>query len=109
MNADRNILQCVISAYEAGRQVNLNSILTRAEVNGQLRTGPKAVLAEVLTTGVSCPDHLDETDLKEDPVLIIDGQALVVAIGKLKTANTFGDLADTFVETSSEWFSVQED
>ena len=64
-----------------------------------LRTGSKAVHAEVLTTGVSCPDHLDATDLGEDTVLITDGQALVAAIGKPKTAKTFGDLADIFVET----------
>jgi len=70
--------------------------LALAEVNGQLRTGSKAVLAEVLTTGVSCPDHLDATDLGEDPILIIDGQALVVAIGKPKTANTFGGSCGPF-------------
>ena len=66
VKADRNILQCLISAYEAGRQVNLNNILTHelfavplalAEVNRLLQTGSKAVLAEVLTTDVSCPDH----------------------------------------------------
>jgi len=52
-----------------------------------------------LTAGVPCPDHLDARDLEEDPVLIIDGQTLVVAIEKPKVAKTFGDLADTFVET----------
>ena len=48
----------------------LRYLLALAEVNGQLRTGSKAVLAEVLTVDVPCPDHLDATDLEEDPVLI---------------------------------------
>jgi len=108
VKADRNILQRLIAAYADGRPANLNNILIHelfaiplalADVNGQLRTGSKAVLAEVLTDDVPCPDHLDATDLEEDPVLIIDGQALVVAIGKPTAAKTFGDLADTFVET----------
>ena len=79
VKAERNILQRLIAAYKAGRPVNLNSILIHelfavplalAEVNGQLRTGSKAVLAEVLTADVPCPDHLDATDLEEDAVLI---------------------------------------
>ena len=79
VKAERNILQRLIAAYKAQRPVNLNSILIHelfvvplalAEVNGQLRTGSKAVLAEVLTADVPCPDHLDATDLEEDPVLI---------------------------------------
>ena len=53
-----------------------------AEVNGQLQSGSKAILAGVLTAGILCPDHLDATDLPEDPVLIINGQALVVSSGK---------------------------
>jgi len=79
VKADRNTLQRLIVAYKTGRPVNLNSILIHelfavplalAEVNGQLRTGSKTVLAEVLTADVPCPDHLDATDLEEDPVLI---------------------------------------
>jgi hypothetical protein len=53
VKVDRNILQRLIAAYEAGRPVNLNNILIHelfavplalAEVNGQLRTGSKAIL-----------------------------------------------------------------
>ena len=35
---------------------------------------------------------------KLNSCLIIDGQAVVVAIGKPVGAHTFGDLADVFVE-----------
>ena len=57
VKADRNILQRLIAAYEAGRPVNLNSIMMQelfvvplsfAEVNGELRTEPKAILADIL-------------------------------------------------------------
>jgi hypothetical protein len=63
-----------------------------------LQTGSNAILAEILTADILCPDQTDATDLQEDPVLIIDGQAMVVSIGKTKVVKTFEDLADTFVE-----------
>ena len=74
IKADRTILQRVIDAYEAGRSrtINLDRILTHklfvvpldlAKVNRQLRTGSKAVLADVLTADVECPDRVEATDL----------------------------------------------
>ena len=71
--------------------------LALAEVNGQLCTGLKAVLADVLTADVECPDRVEATDLGDAATLIIDGQALVIAIGIPKTASTFGDFADVFI------------
>lgn len=108
VKADRNILQHLIAAYEAGRPVNLNNIMTHelfvvplslAEVNGQHRTGSKAILVKMLTADISCPNHLEARDLQDEPMLVIDGQALVIAIGKPQAAKTFGDLADVFVES----------
>ncbi|KAL8570386.1 hypothetical protein ACOMHN_035804 [Nucella lapillus] len=107
VKADRNILQRLITAYEAGRDVNLQDVLNHellavplaiAEMNGQLRSGPKAILAQTLTSEVSCPPQLEATNLEKEATLIIDGQALVNAIGKPQTAVTFGDLADVFIE-----------
>ena len=66
-----------------------------AEMNGTLRTGNKSVLAEVLTTGINCPEAIDIGD--QSSTLIIDGQALVVIVGKPFWVVTFGDLADIFV------------
>ncbi|KAL8621306.1 hypothetical protein ACOMHN_008131 [Nucella lapillus] len=107
VKADRNILQHLITAYEAGRDVNLQDVLNHellavplaiAEMNGQLRSGPKAILAQTLTSEVPCPPQLEATDLEKEATLIIDGQALVNAIGKPHTAVTFGDLADVFIK-----------
>ena len=57
MKVDRNVLQRLITAYEAGREVDLQSVLKHelmpvsislAEMNGSLRTGNKSVLGDIL-------------------------------------------------------------
>jgi hypothetical protein len=106
IKADRKVLQRLITAYEAGRNVDLSDVMTHelsavpqalAEMNGSLRTGSKAILAQVLTETIPCPPEIEATELGDESTLIIDGQALVIAIGKPKEAATFGDLADVFV------------
>jgi len=61
LKADRSILQRLLTAYAAGREVDLPAVLTHelrpvpillAEMNGTLRTGNKA---DVLTEGIECP------------------------------------------------------
>ena len=103
IKADRSILQRLIAAYEAGRPVNLAGILQHellpvpislAEMNGTLRSGSKSILTEVITEGISCPPTLTITGSSN---LVVDGQAVVQAIGKPSAASTFGDLADAFV------------
>ena len=59
-------------------------------MNGNLRSGNKALLMEVLTNGIVCPPTIE---LDEGVTSIIDGQALICAIGKPQGAATFGDLA----------------
>ena len=104
LKADRNILQRLVTAYEAGRQVDLPAVLKHellpvpvslAEMNGTLRTGNKSILADKLTEGIVCPEAIEHH--KSSSCLIIDGQALVVALGKPNNAVTFGDLADIYV------------
>ena len=106
MKADRNVLQRLITAYESGRPVDLPSVLKHellpvplslAEMNGALRTGNKSILEDVLIQDTDCPDRIQLHDTSS--CLIIDGQALLVALGKPPGAVNFGDLADIFVET----------
>ena len=103
LKADRNILQRLVTSYEAGRSVDLPALLKHelmpvpvslAEMNGALRDGNKSLLAGILTEGIDCPKNID---LHESSCLIIDGQALVNEIGKPADDVTFGDLANTFV------------
>ena len=105
LKADRTILQQLVTAFQAGRKVDLHHVLQHelmnipisiANCNGSLRTGSKAILADVITRAVVCPAEV-KVD-QSNSCLIIDGQAVVVAIGKPAGAHTFGDLADVFVE-----------
>ena len=61
--------------------------ISLADTNGKLRTGQKAALADVLTRGIECPSAID---LKGSACLLIDGMALVAAVGKPADAQTFG-------------------
>ena len=103
--ADRNILMRLITAYEGGRVVDLKSVLSHelmpvplslAEMKGSLRTGSKSVLIYKLTDGINCPESIDLRG--KTACLIIDGQALVVSLGKPNSCSSFRDLADTFVQ-----------
>ena len=102
LRADRSVLQCLIVAYGAGREVDLHNVLSRelmfvpislADTNGILRTSQKAPLADVLTRGIECPSAID---LQGSACLLIDGMALVAAVEKPADAQTFGACADRF-------------
>ena len=105
IKVDRNIQQRLITAYRAGRQVNLGNVLKHelmpvpvslAEMDGSLRAGNKSALIDVLIQNVSTPS---EIEIHTPSTLIIDGQALVMALGMPKGLNTFGDLANEFSQT----------
>ena len=102
LKADRSLLQRLVIAYEGGRKVDLEEILQHellpvpislAEMNGNLRTGQKSLLADELVKGISCPATIK---ISKSATLVIDGQAMVNAIGKPYNATTFGDFADIF-------------
>jgi hypothetical protein len=103
LKADRNVLQRIVIAYEANRTIDMSVLkhellpvpVSLAEMNCTLRTGNKSVLADILTEHVVCPDEIELHDTSS--CLIIDGQALVVSLGKPDNAVTFGDMADTYV------------
>ncbi len=88
MKADRNI----IPNHEI-----LPVPVSLAEMNGTLRTGNKSELANVGTEDIDCPETIQLHATSS--FLFIDGQALVVSLGKHDAAVTFGDLADTYVKT----------
>ena len=112
VKADRNILQRLITAYEAGRPsqpqqhhntrtVCCSSLFDRSEWTTLLRFKGYScsLFADILTAGIPFPNSLEATDLEDEAMLVIDGQALVIAIGKPQAAKTFGDLSDIFVES----------
>ena len=91
------------TAYESGRSVTIDKILCHellpiplalAQMNGDLRTGTKSILRDVLSADVPCPHALNpNAELGDNPSIIIDRQALVCAIGKPK------DLSGVFRST----------
>ena len=76
--------------------------LSLADLSGQLHSTNKAALGQILQEKVTAPEKLPPTDLKK--CAIIDGQALVQALGKPVGAKTFGDLADAFVASVFSFF-----
>ena len=107
IKADRNILQRLVTASKAGREIDLDRILQHelmpvpislAAMNGILHTGSggKSRLANELIQDVSTPDQVTLTGTT---CLVIDGQALVMLLGKPSGITTFGEYADRFVNS----------
>ena len=96
---DRNILQRLITAYSEGREVNilqheLMSVpLSLATSNGTLHSPNKSQLADILTK-----DVLTQPTISFDgpSCLLIDGQALVMALSKTPNIKKLGEYAKTF-------------
>ena len=81
IKTDRNILQRLIMAYRAGRDVNLNNIrqhelmpvpLSLATTSGTLHSPNKSLLADILTKDILTPPTIT---LDGPSCLLIDGQA----------------------------------
>ncbi|KAK5890826.1 hypothetical protein CesoFtcFv8_014309 [Champsocephalus esox] len=105
ITVDRQILQRLVTAYRAGRKVDLENVLQHelmpippslAATNGILHSTNKSVLGNMLTNHVQTPA---DVPLQEPSCLAIDGQALVMALGKPPDTTTFGDYANKFAET----------
>ncbi|KAG1664222.1 hypothetical protein GQR58_019901 [Nymphon striatum] len=108
LKADRNILQRLITAYQAGRKVDLDMVLQHellnvpislAQTNRALRTGNKAILVDVMTKDIVCPPQVV---LDGSSCLVVDGQAAVVALGKPENVDNFGQFGDAFVKHISD-------
>lgn len=105
LQADRNILQRVVIAYKAGREVDLGQILKHellpvpisiADTSGSLKSGNKSVLQNEILKNVEVGERIQHES--DSSALIIDGQALVQSL-RTHGMKTFGDFADEFVST----------
>ena len=97
VKADRNTLHRIVTAFKAGREVNVSEILKHelmpvpiaiAETNGSLRSGNKSLLLDILLKNVDTNGLIDFNDRA---ALIIDGQFLVQGL------RTFGEYAEIYV------------
>ena len=78
LKAGRTILQQLVTAFQAGRKAGklMNIPISIANCDGSLRTGSKAILADVITRDGVCPAEV-KVD-QSNSCLTIDGQAVVV-------------------------------
>ena len=58
---------------------------------------PKAELCNILLAGLSTPSEVLEVDLKT--CVLIDGHAVIQALGKPDRCQTFGNYAEVFMQT----------
>ena len=105
IKVDRNIFRGLITAYRAGCEVNLDRIpqhklmsdtLSLDTTSGILHSANKSLLDDVLTQGVTTPTTVS---LVGPSCLLIDGQALMMALARLPNIKTVGDYSTTFANT----------
>ena len=110
IKADRNLYQRLLIAKDAGREIDLQTVLSHelaarplslADTSGLLNKTNKAVLGQILKqiTKEQLPSSMEKT------CTIIDGPALIQALGKPAKATNFGDLADCFADAVFRNFS----
>ena len=104
IKADKNILQSLVMAYRWDRPVNLDKILKHellpvpvalSSLNGTLNIGNKSILADILSCSISTPPQVAVTGSAS---LVINGQALINAIGKPSGTNTFFEYSTVFMQ-----------
>ena len=66
-----------------------------SSLNGTLNTGNKSILADILSCSISTPPQVAVTGSAS---LVIDGQALINAIGKPSGAKTFLEYSTVFMQ-----------
>lgn len=101
-----NVLQRLVMAFESGRSIDLENILSRelqriplsvSDVNGELRSGDDSNFILMLTKTVESPDVIDIGN--EQSHLIIDAERVISSVTKrLGNATSFGDLFALFLE-----------
>lgn len=106
VKAERDIFRRLLVVRDSGRDVDLASILKHelspvpyalASTNRKLDTPKsKSDLAKIIADSVDVIKKLPKST--SPACLLVDGPALIQAIGKPDEATTFGDLADKFVD-----------
>ena len=102
-------MQQLFNASQAGRKVEISEImkhelspvpLSLAKLNGDMQACTKADLLNILTTeiGVSTSSLLPEPDPDIKTCVIIDGHALIQALGKPSNCRTFDDYSKEFIK-----------
>ena len=105
IKADRKLLQRLLTVSLAGRNIDMHDILKHelsnvplplANVNGTLNSTTNSDLVNILMDGETIPHTIPAPTMHQNTCVLIDGHALVQALGKPQTCRTFDDYARVF-------------
>ena len=111
IKADRDLFRRLIVVMEAGRDIHIDSVLKQelchvplalANTDGTLRASNKSQLFPLLEKGDVSMTRIPVSDTPT--CIIVDGMALIQAMGKPKDAKTFGDYAENFIAAIAKYF-----
>ncbi|CAB3993808.1 Hypothetical predicted protein [Paramuricea clavata] len=91
--ATGDIQHDMLTAQQRGQQMVLEDI---AKVNGTLNSTTKSDLVNILMDGETIPHTIPAPTMHQNTCVLIDGHALVQALGKPQTCRTFDDYARVF-------------
>ena len=77
-----------------------NVPLSLAKVNGTLNSTTKSDLVNILMDGETIPHTIPAPTMHQNTCVLIEGHALVQALGKPQPCRTFDDYARVFFELS---------
>jgi len=102
IKADRTILQCIITAYDAGRRVDLPQLrVSLCSPCYRRYQWSVTIWKSIGNDGAAVSggmEHPRVTPVPGRSTIVIDGQALVMALGRPSECNKFDDLADRFLK-----------
>ena len=107
IKADRTLLQRLFVASQAGRHVSMEEILKHklsplplslTKINGEMHSAAKSELATLVTKEIGIEPKTKLSNSEERTCVLIDGHALIQAIGKTDGCSNFGEYASVFFQ-----------
>jgi hypothetical protein len=107
VKADRKLIQRLFNASQSGRKVDMQNILKHelspmplslSKLDGEMNSTAKAEMLDILTKNIVIPAVISQPDGDTKSCVLIDGHALIHAIGKPSNCCTFNDYADVFIQ-----------
>lgn len=111
IKADRKLLQRLLNAATGGRSLEMVNILQHelspvplslAKAGGEMNSTTKADLINILMARLTTPTDIPNANMKT--CVLIDGHALIQALGKPPGCQTFGDYAGVFMNSVTKHF-----
>ena len=116
IKADRRLIQQLLNTAQAGRNINMEDVLRHvlspiplslASIDGKMNSVQKSDLLSLLPEKLSLETSTNLPQPKENKnsCIIIDGHALIQALGKPATSETFKEYGDIFISMVARKFT----